>query len=83
MRLLHDGMPTKTFSLQTLPPPELASDSERVDKLKKVSRQRYNRDIADIKEKISRWRQSDRQKAKSESEKTEAKKKESKSKTKK
>lgn len=55
MRLLVDGMPTKTFSLNTLPPPRLEVDQERVQKLIKVSRERYSEKVSIVTDKIKRW----------------------------
>jgi hypothetical protein len=56
MRLLVDGMPTKTFSLDTLAPPEIPTDQgERVDKIRKVSRERYSTKREVIEKKISSW----------------------------
>ena len=55
MRLLVDGMPTKTFSLATLPPPVLEVDKESLQKLIKVSRERYSEKVSVITDKIKRW----------------------------
>lgn len=55
MRLLIDGMPSKTFSLSTLPPPGAEMDIERIERLKKVSRERYSRKVTEINDKIKRW----------------------------
>lgn len=55
MRLLVDGMPTKTFSLDTLPPPELEDDPARVEKIIKVSRERYSKPRDQVEDKIRRW----------------------------
>ncbi len=55
MRLLIEGMPTKTFSLVTLPPPELEIVEEQVERVRKVSRERYSRKITEITDKIRRW----------------------------
>jgi hypothetical protein len=55
MRLLVEGMPTKTFSLNTLPPPEFKIDQERMDKVIKVSRERYSADTDSITDRIKRW----------------------------
>ncbi len=54
-RLLIDGMPTKTFSLDTLPPPDFDMEEGRRDKVIKLSRERYAtpRDI--VEDKIRRW----------------------------
>ncbi len=55
MRLLVDGMPTKTFSLNTLPPPQVIIDRERIDKIVKVSRERYSQKTSIVTDKIKRW----------------------------
>ena len=55
MRLLVEGMPTNTFSLATLPPPVLEIDEEVIDRVRKVSRERYSRKVSDVHEKIKRW----------------------------
>ena len=55
MRLLVDGMPTNTFSLGTLPPPDFDIDEERVKKVIKVSNERYAASTAVIQDKIKRW----------------------------
>lgn len=55
MRLLIEGMPSKTFSLATLPPPELEIDPDRVGRVRKVSRERYSRKVTEITDKIKRW----------------------------
>jgi len=54
-RILIDGMPTKTFSLRTLPPPVFNKDVDQINKVIKVSRERYSRKTSDIAEKISKW----------------------------
>jgi hypothetical protein len=41
LRLLIDGMPSRPFSLETLPPPPPLRDSHRIDVLRRLSRQRY------------------------------------------
>lgn len=56
MRLLVDGMPTKTFSLDTLPPPVIPEgQQERIEKLRKVARERYATKREIIEDKISKW----------------------------
>ena len=55
MRLLNEGMPSKTFSLVTLPPPELNINVDRVKRVRDVSRERYSKKVTDITEKIKRW----------------------------
>lgn len=55
MKLLVDGMPTSTFSLSTLPPPELEDEDGRREKIVRLSRERYctPRDV--VEDKIARW----------------------------
>ncbi len=55
MRLLIDGMPSKTFSLATLPPPKLEKEECQKDKVIKVSRERYSHPVSVIEDKIRRW----------------------------
>lgn len=56
MRLLIDGMPSKTFSLSTLPPPEISGTDIDAEKVQKVSRERYSKKVSVIEDKIKRWR---------------------------
>jgi hypothetical protein len=55
LRLLIDGMPSKTFSMNTLPPPAYNVEEGRREKVIKLSRERYatKRDI--VEDKIRRW----------------------------
>ncbi|MBL4694196.1 DUF87 domain-containing protein [Candidatus Gracilibacteria bacterium] len=62
MRLLVDGMPTKTFSLDSLPPQDVEDPIEKIKKITKVSRERYSTDVKIIKEKIKRWSENKRDK---------------------
>ncbi len=55
MRLLIDGMPSKTFSMSTLPSPAVNMDEELLKKVSKVSRERYGRKVTEITDKIKRW----------------------------
>ncbi len=55
MRLLVDGMPSKTFSLATLPSPAIDKDPERIAKVVKVSRERYSTSVDIVRDKIKRW----------------------------
>jgi len=55
MRLLIEGMPSKTFSFGTMPPPNAEIDREQVDKVVKVSRERYSEKTTIIQDKIKRW----------------------------
>jgi len=42
MRLMVKGVPSKPFSVQMLPPPVFVQDEGRMDKIKKLSRERYS-----------------------------------------
>jgi hypothetical protein len=57
-RLLVDGMPTKTFSLDTLPPPDFEPEEGRKDKIIKLSRERYATPREIVEDKIRRWSES-------------------------
>lgn len=54
-RLMIDGMPSKPFSIQTLPPPEFEQDDGRVEVLRRLSRERYSEKRAVVEEKIVKW----------------------------
>ena len=54
-RILVDGMPTKTFSLDTLPPPQLQFEEGRRDKVIRLSRERYATPREIVEDKIRRW----------------------------
>jgi len=70
-RLLIDGMPSKTFSLDTLPPPELEFEEGRVEKIRKVGRERYTKKREMVEDKIKRWSTTDKKKELKEGEKRE------------
>ena len=55
LRLLIEGMPSKTFSMNTLPPPEYDSEEERREKVIKLSRERYATGREVVEDKIRRW----------------------------
>lgn len=55
MRLLIDGMPSKTFSLDTLYPPVLEYEENRREKIIRLSRERYAEKRGVVEEKINRW----------------------------
>ncbi len=57
-KLMIDGMPSRTFSLSTLPPPESHSDEERREKIVRLSRERYCTPREVVEDKINRWAQS-------------------------
>ena len=48
LRLLIDGMPSRPFSLETLPPPPPLRDPQRIELLRRLSRQRYAQPIARV-----------------------------------
>ncbi|MDD3862131.1 MAG: hypothetical protein PHP74_04580, partial [Candidatus Gracilibacteria bacterium] len=54
-RVLVDGMPTSTFSLSTLPPPQLENEEVNLEKITKVSRERYAQKVEVIADKIKKW----------------------------
>lgn len=55
MRLMIDGMPSRPFSLATLPPPDMDHEEGRREKIVRLSRERYctPRDV--VEDKIFRW----------------------------
>ncbi|MGL5830774.1 MAG: type IV secretory system conjugative DNA transfer family protein [Candidatus Altimarinota bacterium] len=55
MRLLNDGMPSKTFSLDTLPPPQFEVEPGRREKVIKLARERYCTPREIVEDKINRW----------------------------
>lgn len=57
-RLMIDGMPSKPFSVTTLPPPEPEKDPNRKETLRRLSRERYSESRKVVEEKIQRWAQS-------------------------
>ena len=57
-KLMIDGMPSPTFSIATLPPPEFEGEEDREDRHEKIvrlSRERYCRPREVVEEKIARW----------------------------
>ena len=54
-RLMIDGMPSKPFSIQTLPPPVYEQDATRVDVIRRLSRERYSEKREVVEEKIAKW----------------------------
>lgn len=59
-RLLIDGMPSKTFSIDTLSPPELDHEEGRREKVIKLARERYSNSRELVEDKIRRWSDSAR-----------------------
>ena len=57
-RMLIDGMPSRTFSLDTLPPPEFELEEGRRDKVIRLSRERYATPREIVEDKIKRWSES-------------------------
>lgn len=57
-RLLIDGMPSKTFSMDTLPPPVYTPEEGRIEKIFKFSRERYATRREVVEDKIRRWSES-------------------------
>ncbi len=54
-KLMIDGMPSPTFSIATLPPPEFESEDDRREKIVRLSRERYCRPREVVEDKIRRW----------------------------
>ncbi len=54
-KLMIDGMPSKTFSFSTLPPPAPSDDEGRKEKIIRLSRERYCTPREVVEDKISRW----------------------------
>ena len=63
-KLLIDGMPSKTFSLDTLPPPIIDDEEDRKDTILKVVRERYAQSREMVEDKIRRWSSNDKKKLK-------------------
>lgn len=55
MRLMIDGIPSKPFSVSTLPPPQPEADESRVDLIRKLSRERYTEKRKVVEEKLGKW----------------------------
>ncbi|MDD5751491.1 MAG: DUF87 domain-containing protein [Candidatus Peribacteraceae bacterium] len=86
VRLMIDGVPSKPFSVTTLPRPHVPVDPKRLETLRKLSRERYCEKRAVVEEKIMKWAASaaeaqtqaksdEKSKEKMEEEKAKAKKK--------
>jgi len=54
-KLMIDGMPSPTFSIATLPPPEIESEEGRREKVIRLARERYCRPREVVEDKIRRW----------------------------
>jgi hypothetical protein len=57
-KLMIDGMPSKTFSLSTFPPPTLEFEEGRREKIIRLSRERYCTPREVVEDKIKRWAES-------------------------
>jgi len=57
IRLMIDGIPSKIFSANNLPPPKFHDDPEQKERIIKVCRERYAKKRAFVEEKISQWTQ--------------------------
>jgi CxxC-x17-CxxC domain-containing protein len=55
LKLMIDGIAGDGFSAQTLPPADLSDTAGNMEKVIKVSRERYSRPRAEVEEKIARW----------------------------
>lgn len=60
-RLMIRGIPSKPFSVSTLPPPEFTQDENRIETIRRLSRERYTEDRKTVEEKIGKWVQSGRE----------------------
>jgi hypothetical protein len=54
-KLMIDGMPSPTFSIATLPPPESNTEEGRREKIVRLSRERYCTPREVVEDKINRW----------------------------
>lgn len=54
-RLLIEGVPSKTFSADTLPPPVFGVEEERREKVIRLARERYSKPREIVEDKIRRW----------------------------
>ena len=54
-RLMIDGMPSRPFSVSTLPPPVYEQDADRLEVLRHLSRERYSEKREVVEEKINKW----------------------------
>jgi hypothetical protein len=60
MRLMIKGIPSKPFSVHTLPPPDFQQDEGRVETIRRLSRERYAEERKVVEEKIGSWVESAR-----------------------
>ncbi|MBU0767103.1 type IV secretory system conjugative DNA transfer family protein [Patescibacteria group bacterium] len=57
-RVMIEGVPSKPFSVTTLPPPQFKQDPGRVDTFRSLSRERYSKSRVEVEGKIMKWAQS-------------------------
>lgn len=55
VRLMIDGIPSKPFSVGTLPPPKFETAEDRQETVRRLSREQYTEKREVVEEKISRW----------------------------
>jgi len=55
VRLMVNGMPSKPFSVSTLPPPASEREEKRVTIIRRTSRERYCEQRGVVEDKIGRW----------------------------
>ncbi|HAI98120.1 TPA: hypothetical protein DCL30_01075 [Candidatus Peribacteria bacterium] len=55
MRLMIDGVPSRPFSVTTLPPPKSTQDAGRAETLRSLSRERYSAKREVVEQKIRTW----------------------------
>jgi CxxC-x17-CxxC domain-containing protein len=55
LKLMIDGVATNPFSAQTLPPISLEETKKNIEKIIRVTHERYGTPVAEVEEKISRW----------------------------
>jgi len=63
VRLMINGVPSKPFSVSTLPPPDLQLDEKRMETIRRLSSERYAEDRKTVEDKITKWVQSARESA--------------------
>ena len=59
-RLMIKGIPSKPFSVSTLAPPVFEQDEGRVEKIRRLSRERYAEERDVVQDKIGKWVQTGR-----------------------
>lgn len=61
LRLMIKGIPSKPFSVSTLPPPPIKADPKRIETIRRLSRERYAEERKSVEEKIKKWVQGARE----------------------